>query len=207
MSIQSRIVREDDGSIVLLADVPNAGGAVLRKTGSRIGNKRHDSASGKFTKGKKAKPGASTPNVDPAEFERMRAAARDAAREFDVFDEGDIKEFLAGRAKDSSKVDLQQFTAMVRAQRVSDMADLLDQQLRATGSMKQGRRKVRLTAPRGFTRKALKDITAEEARIIVSALTARGHTEEEAAKFFDSKGIKKVEFSDYEYEESTSEGG
>ncbi len=189
----------DAGRMVAFADVPNSGTVVAAKTGQRTGNKAHDSRSGKFartTGGGKGKQQTANPNVDPAELERMMSAVRDAAREFDVLEEGDIEEFLKARAKDRSVVDLEQFIVMVRRQRVSDLSDLLDQQLRATGSLKQGRRKVSVRAPRGFLRKALRDVKPEEAKIILNSLVSRGHSEEEAKKFLKTKNLGDVQFCD-----------
>lgn len=188
--INERIV-EVDGFPVLFANVPNAGVA-RTATATKSGNPKHDVRSGKFGGGGGGgdKPGLHPPaNVDPHEWHRMLAAVRDAAREFDHPAEADIKEFLKGRVKDVGQVDLAGFVEMVRHQRLSDLADLLDQQFRARGPMKQGRRKVRVAAPRGFLRKALKDLTPEDVKQLVDTIVSRGHDQADVQKWFDDKDL------------------
>lgn len=190
-NILDRITYSDTGMPVLLADVPNSGTVSLRKTGSRGGNERHDGTSGKFASGPKKDDKKDPPaNTDPNEYARMYAAVRDAAREYDLFDEGDIREFLKGRANAPDQVDMAAFMTMVRAQRVNDLADLIDNQFRTRGSMKTGRRKVRVTAPKGFMRKALKDLSTDEVRQLENVLASRGHDESEVGEWLEQRGLK-----------------
>lgn len=189
------------GMPVELADVPGSGASRIDPNATS-GNPRHDTRSGKFgAGGGGAKKRTQAPaNVDPHEYARMIAAVRDAAREFDDPQEGDIREFLAGRAKNVDQVDIAGFLTLVRQQRLSDIADLLDQQFRSSNeSMAQGRRKVKVSAPKGFLRKALNNLQPSEVDQLVSVVTSRGHDEAEVKKFFEEKGHT-VSFSDVEFD-------
>lgn len=189
-----------NGLPIELAAVPGSGASRVDPN-ARSGNPRHDTRSGKFGAGGGSKPKApqAPANVDPHEYQRMLAAARDAAREFDTPGEGDIREFLAGRARNPDQVDIPGFLQLVRQQRISDMSDMLDQQFRATGPMKQARRKVRVSAPKGFLRKALKDLDQTEIDQLVSVISSRGHDEAEVRKFFEDKGHT-VSLADVEFD-------
>lgn len=185
----SHLSIDGNGFPVLLADVPNAGYAVKRETGSEGGNDTHDARSGKFA----PKPGdppekeSALPNVDPIEFKRMMDAVRDAAREFDFPEEGDIREFLAGRAKNPAQVDVQQFLVLVQEQIKTDLVDALDQQLRSGGVMKIGRRKVRVSAPRGYLQKTLRGLDEEGIAEVMHRLEAKGHDQGEVDAYFDRR--------------------
>jgi len=192
------------GMPVELADVVGSGSSTI-DANARSGNPRHDTRSGKFGSGGAKKRTPAPANVDPHEFARMVAAARDAAREFDDPQEGDIREFLAGRAKNVDQVDIQGFLALVRQQRIADIADLLDQQFRSTNdAMKQGRRKVRVSAPKGFLRKAMNNLQPSEVDQIVSVVASRGHDEAEVKKWFEEKGHT-VSFSAVEFDPEEEE--
>jgi len=191
------IVEGKNGFPVLLADVPSAGVNTISTT-QKSGNRAHDARSGKFgvTKGKKPPAPA-----DSKELHRMLAAVRDAAREFDNPSEGDLREFLKGRAAHPDKVDIQNFMEQVKQQRLVDLADMLDQQFRATGPMQRGRRKVRVSAPKGYVRKALNNLTPDDVSHLGHLLIARGHDQAEVAKFFADKGYKDIQFSaEYEFD-------
>lgn len=198
------IGKDSTGMPVLLADVPNAG-VTRTAPAQRSGNPNHDTASGKFgAGGGKNPPATARPaNADPHEYNRMLAAARDAAREFDNPEAGDIQEFLAGRARDPKQVDVEGFLALVRQQRIADLADLLDNQFRLAGSLPQGRRKVRLAAPKGYVRKAVKNLEPSEVDQLISVIVSRGHDEAEVKKFFSEKGYDHVTLAD-EYDDPSS---
>lgn len=176
-----------DKNGVQLADVPNAG-VSSRDADTRSGNANHDLRSGKFASTGRSDQKKDTPaNVDPLEYQRMLDAVRDAAREFDGFDEGDIKEFIDGRANSPDVVDIRQFMEMVTEQRKSDLVDMLDQILRVSGSLRRGRRKVRVSAPKGFIRKSLNSLDADDLANVMHRLEARGHTTEEVERFFEGR--------------------
>ena len=180
-----KIVSVDD---VLLADVPGAGVSRIDPN-ARSGNPRHDVRSGKFGQGGGGRaPKIPAPaNVDPLAFARLTDAVRDAARQFDDFDEGDAQEFLAARARDPSAVDLQAFIAMVREQHVTDLIDILDQQMRGSGLKRMGRRMVKVQAPRGYLQRALRGLEEAEISAMMQRLEARGHDRADVDKFFDKK--------------------
>lgn len=183
----SRIEMDENGWPVMLAEVSNAGYAVQRKTGSRGGNDAHDAASGKFAAKPDvpdAGPNTATPNADPIELKRMLDAVRDAAREFDTPDEGDIREFLQGRAKNPAQVDIQSFLRAVQEQKKTDLVDMLDQQLRSGGALKRGRRTVKVAAPRGYVKRTLGSLDDAGIAEVMHRLEARGHSEEDLEQFF-----------------------
>lgn len=169
---------------VLLADVPNAGAARIDPN-ARSGNARHDIRSGKFAPGSRKKPESpAPPNVDAMEYRRMMDAVRDAAREFDNLDVGDLKEFLAARARDSQAVDIEQFSRLVAEQRKADMVDMIDQKMRAGGILPKGRRSVKVSAPRGYLKKSLGALTASDVEEVKHRLVAKGHDQADVDNYF-----------------------
>lgn len=139
------------------------------------------------------------------EHMRMMDAVRDAAREFDTPTEADIKEFVAGRAKDPSKVDITKFLEMTLDQREADLIDLLDNHLRQHGPLKRGRRKLRISAPRGYLRRLMGTMDSDSIAQVSLRLQALGHGEEEVNALFGKKfdaatmeevAAKKAEMSD-----------
>lgn len=179
----------DRESGVQLADVPNAG-VGRRDTNAKSGNPVHDVRSGKFGSGSK-KPQVKTPqapaNVDPVEYARMFDAVRDAAREFDDPDEGDIREFISGRANSPETVDIAGFLTQVIEQRKADLVDLLDQAMRSSGKMKRGRRKIKLSAPRGYVRKLVRGLDENQLGEVMHRLEAMGHDAEDVERFFEGR--------------------
>jgi hypothetical protein len=121
------------------------------------------------------------------EHMRMMDAVREAAREYDTPSEGDIKEFIAGRAKDSSKVDVQKFLDLTLEQRQNDLIDLLDNHLRTQGPLKRGRRKLRVHAPRGYLRRLLRSMDSSSVAQVSLRLKSMGHSDEQVNAFFDKK--------------------
>lgn len=174
---------------VLLANVPNSGAATLDPN-AKSGNDAHDTASGKFaSKGGDKDDGKTVApaNVDPLDYKRMIDAVRDAARQFDVPEIGDIKEFLAGRAKSPDTVDAEAFLQQVVEQKKADAVDLFDQAMRSSGILPRGSRRVRLSAPRGYVRKLLNQMSADTQAEIMHRLEAKGHDEADVEAFFNSK--------------------
>jgi hypothetical protein len=118
---------------------------------------------------------------------RMMDAVREAAREYDTPSEADIKEFVAGRAKDASKVDTQKFLDLTLEQRQNDLIDLLDNHLRSQGPLKRGRRKLRVSAPRGYLRRLLRSMDSDSIAQVSLRLRSIGHSDEEIDGFFQKK--------------------
>jgi hypothetical protein len=183
-------MRFDKEGKLEFADVPGSGVSRVDPNAAS-GNPRHDTRSGKFGEGPGAGEGTPPPgNVDPLAWARMQDAVRDAAREFEDFDEGDVQEFLKARARDPSVVDNTQFLEMVRQQHLNDIADILDQQLRGSGSKPTAKRRVKVTAPRGYLRRALAGLSSDEVAQVMHRLEARGHDRDDVDNFFGKKGVR-----------------
>ena len=172
---------------VLLADVPGSGVSRI-DTNAKSGNPRHDSRSGKFGAGG-AKPAEQVrpDNVNQLDFARMLDAAREAAREFDNPQEGDIRDFLAGRARNPEAVDIQGFLRQVQEERKNDLVDLLDQQIRSGGPLQRGRRRVGLKAPRGYLKRLIGSAGDDDLAEIMHRLEAMGHKREDVNRFFQGR--------------------
>lgn len=194
MTRRATIARDDAGHPILLADVPNSGVQTRRRTGRTGGNVRHDSRSGKFAPSPGDQPGGEEDqprrvvlNAQEEELARYFDAVRDAAREFDDWGEGDVREFLQGRAKDMSVVDVQQFILRVRRQRLDDITDILDTSLRRSGSRVTTRRRVRIVAPKGWLTRATNSLAPEEVAEVARRLVARGHDREDVVSSFTKR--------------------
>jgi hypothetical protein len=168
---------------VRLADVPNAGVTVRRKTQARGGNPRHDARSGKFGTGSRPKPTPAPANVDPLEYARMLDAVRDAARTLGTLDEASITEFVQARANSPEAVDIANFMVMVQEQRKADLVDILDDSLRGARKGK----KIKLKAPRGHVQALMRAIGSDELSEIMTRLEAMGHDREDVDRFFDGR--------------------
>lgn len=121
--------------------------------------------------------------VDVEAWNRRLDLVRAAARENDDFDEGDLKEFLTGKVQDMSQVDMVSFLADVRAQRMDDLLDILDQQTRPkVEGMKISRRMVKMSAPKGFARRVFNGLDDEEVITLIKRLEGRGYDPEDLVK-------------------------
>jgi len=131
--------------------------------------------------------------VDVEAWNRRLDLVRAAARENDDFDEGDLKEFLTGKVQDMSQVDMTAFLADVRAQRMDDLLDILDQQTRPkVEGMKISRRMVKVSAPKGFARRVFNGLNDDEVLILVKRLEGRGYDPADLTKHVIS-GITNLE--------------
>jgi hypothetical protein len=167
-----------------LADVPNAGVVVRRKTASRGGNPTHDARSGKFgrTGPKPKEQQAPAPaNVDPEEYRRMLDAVRDAARQLETIDESAITEFVQGRANHPDQVDIANFMAMVTEQRKADLIDIVDDNLREQSNI------IRLTASGDTVKQLMRQLGSDEVAEIMTRLEGMGHKPEEIDAYFDGR--------------------
>lgn len=160
------------------------------KRNVRSGNSNVDPGSGRFAKGGIRKPkSGGVADVNPVavnrlgvpqgvsqeEWERRLDAIRDAAREYDEMGQGDAKEFLNGRVNDLSKVDVDAFLSDVREQRIDDLIDILDHQLRSrVDGSRRARRFVRLQAPRGFVKRLFASLSDDEIIKVTTRLANRG---------------------------------
>lgn len=169
--------------VLLMADVPNSG-ASTTDPDATSGNPEHDTSSGKFASGsQQGNPDANIPaNTDDAQaFLRQQDAVRDIAREMDELASGDIAELLSGRlTRPLEQAEMDVFLQSVRQQRINDLVDMLDWQFRnLIETVKRGRRRVRLTAPRGWIRKTFNAMSDDEVLSVINRLEARGHSRED----------------------------
>lgn len=113
--------------------------------------------------------------VDDREWERRQDAVRDAAREMDFMEEGDVRDFLRGRASDPDLVDYGEFLRDVQEQRLDDLADILDYDLRQkVAGMRRSRRWVRLVAPKGWTTRVFAKLEDDDILTLSRRLMRRG---------------------------------
>lgn len=117
------------------------------------------------------------PDVSWDEWNRRQSVVRSMAREFDELDRGDIREFLQGKlSRDLSDDEVGQLRHDVSAHRLSDLSDVFDNQLRSTvEQMKRSRRTVRVSAPKGWTRRAFKQLGQAGVEQLCAQLISRGH--------------------------------
>lgn len=175
------IVPSDDGGLLL------AVGEVGIDVPSKSGNPSHGRA-GRFagrlgSKSKKPKPGQSqgTVSTTPAEIARRNDAVRDAAREFETFNQQDVDEWLKGRTtRELTSDERAAFARDVRAQQLTDLVDILDNIHRGT---LRNRRFVRVQAPKGYTRKTLGGLSDLEMASVVLRLRARGWDDKAVESF------------------------
>lgn len=188
------IVRDEQGFPVLLANVPPANISNIAP-GQASGNPLHDIRSGKFGAGSTAPQPAGTPqlgpqapaNVDPLEWKRFTDAVRTAAREFDNPQIADIQDFINAHAKNPQAVDPAKFLAAVQEQRISDIVDALDHQLRQGGSLPTGKRRMRIVTPRGYLRKIIGSSTPVQLAEVSHRLESLGHDPQQIDKFLKAR--------------------
>lgn len=128
-------------------------------------------------------PSSVPPGVDPEEWQRRMDAVRDAAREIDFFESGDIVEFLQGRLKRPLTDDeIDSFRDDVRRQRINDVVDWLDAVLRRQDAMRlRGRRMVKISVPRGYVQRTLAGLHDVELDAIINRLEGRGFDRQRVA--------------------------
>jgi hypothetical protein len=178
---------DGNGFPVLLADVAPSG-ISQAAPGQKSGNPLHDTRSGKFGVGHRAATGAKAPaNVDPVEWHRFMDAVRTASREYDNPQISDIQDFIQAHAKNPQSVNPQEFLAAVQEQRLSDLVDALDHQLRQGGSIQSGRRRVRIVTPRGYLRKLINNTTPEQIAEVAHRLESLGHDTQQVDKFLKAR--------------------
>lgn len=190
-SLLNRLAIDEDGFPILLADVPDAGVSQVA-SGQQSGNPRHDVRSGKFGPGgggngngpRPQQPAAAPQGVEPQEWARRLDQVRLAAREFEQFAPDDIKAWLRGKTnKELSDEEINHFLADVRSQQLDDLVDILDTNIRRSVT----RRVVKITAPRGYTKKTMGALSDEEIHGMLDRLKARGWSIDEIDKNFTQK--------------------
>lgn len=192
MSQDKEIAVDEKGFPILLAvrkpgqvaAQPDPSGAVIIR-GARSGNPQADPATGRFA-------GSGGTATQPEEevvqitrtlpqgmteevYERRQDIVRDAARELDDMDAGDAKDFLKGRVANLAQVNIDLFLRDVRAQRLDDLLDILDAQMRSrVAGMRRSRRFVRMAAPKGWTKRVFAGLDDNEVLKLVKRLEGRG---------------------------------
>lgn len=118
------------------------------------------------------------------EWQRRQNAVKSLSREYDEVDQGDIREFLKGRtSRDLTEEEIGQLHHDIRSHRVSDITDVLDSQLRSTvDQMKRARRTVRVSAPKGWLKRAFNNLDQKGVEQVVAHLASRGHDPETIKK-------------------------
>lgn len=123
----------------------------------------------------------------PAEWGRYHDAVREAARSFDHPQEGDIQHFLRARARNPEQVDTAAFHEAVQRQRFADIVDIVDHHMRRDGHLPRGARMVRVQAPRGYMRRALRSMTPEDLAHLHHRLASIGHNHEHVSKYLSDR--------------------
>lgn len=145
----------------------------------------------------------------PAEWGRYHDAVREASRSFDNPQEGDIRHFLHARARHPDRVDAPAFHEAVRRHRMADLVDIIDHHMRREGSLPRGSRHIRVQAPKGYLRRALKQSSPEEVAHLRHRLTSIGHDHSKVSDFLSSRvgdgiwsqaDVYEVKMSDVEFD-------
>jgi hypothetical protein len=123
----------------------------------------------------------------PAEWGRYHDAVREASRSFDHPEEGDVHHFLRARARNPEQVDAAAFHEAVRRQRLADIVDIVDHHMRRDGHLPRGARMIRVQAPRGYMRRALRQMTPEDLAHLHHRLVSIGHNHEHVSKYLSDR--------------------
>lgn len=169
-----------------VAAQPDPSGAVIRR-GAVSGNANADPVTGRFA-GKRLKKlevvaetvqaGAlptqsGVPSgVDPMVWALRMAAVRDAGRELEDLTFDTLRTFLAARVTDVNQVDIGQFLADVKWQRIADLADVLDAKHRS-------KKAVNLNASGSWVKRVFANLDASEAGHLIKVIEGRGWSQDD----------------------------
>lgn len=169
-----------------VAAQPDPSGAVIYR-GAASGNPKADPVTGRFA-GKKLRPlevvattvqGGALPmqsgvptGVDPVVWARRMAHVRDAARQLDDLTTETARTFLAARVADVNAVNIGQFIADVQWQKITDLADVLDEKMRTKGA-------VSIRASGRWIKRVFQNLDAAMAGHLVKVLEGRGWSQKE----------------------------
>src|SRR5438309_4246699 len=142
----------------------------------------------------------------PAEWGRYHNAVREASRSFDNPGQGDIQQFLNARARNPERVDVPAFHEAVKRQRMADLVDIVDHHMRRDGSLPRGSRHIRVQAPKGYLRRALRNSTPEDVAHLHHRLTSIGHSKEHVEHFLSTRVAPDMWDQATTYEIHASEG-
>ena len=179
-----------------VAAQPDPSGAVILR-GAASGNPQADPVTGRFAGKAQGRAVSQQGNdvvvtqqtrtlpqgIDEATFEKRHDIIREAAREMDKMGAGDAKDFLKGRVADLSSVNIDLFLKDVQAQRLDDLVDIFDAQLRnKVASMTRARRFVRVTAPKGWTTRVFAGLDDDQVIKLVTRLEGKGWDKSDLVK-------------------------
>jgi hypothetical protein len=117
--------------------------------------------------------------IEPLEWARRSDAIREAAREFEALSDQDIRERLKGTTSRPLTIDeIVTFRQDVQDQVLDDLVDVLDQNRR--GSLRR-RRRVRVTAPRGYVKMTVRGLSDTDLTDVEARLRARGWTDHDVS--------------------------
>lgn len=122
-----------------------------------------------------------------AEWGRYQDAVREAARTFDRSHGGDIHNFVQARARNPENVDIPAFHEAVHRQRMADLVDIVDHHMRRGGSLERGHRMVRVQAPKGFVRRAIRQQSPEDLAHLRHRLHAIGHPHDHVDEYLSTR--------------------
>jgi len=164
-----------------VAAQPDPSGASVFR-GAASGNENFDPVTGRFSgKGlKKLKVVAQTlqEGAQPLQtgvalgiaadvWDRRTALVRDAARTMEELGVDELRGFLDGKVVDVNAIDIASFEADVRWQRMADLADVLDAQIKT-------KQPVYMVAPNSWVKRIFLGLTPEEGLHLVKTLEGRG---------------------------------
>lgn len=183
-----------------VAAQPESSGAVVRR-GAVSGNPNFDPITGKFAgqklrgleviqqAGEAIQAGAmpqrsGVPSgVSAHVWERRLDVVREAARLKDTMNAVNATAFLAEKVADVTQVDINAFLGDVRAQRLADLVDVLDQSVQA----RKARQPVRVLAPNSWTKRVFNELNDAEALSLLKRLEGKGWDADEINKYVVSK--------------------
>ena len=201
MSDDPIIISDNGAAPIMLARAPGqvadqgpGTGAIVYRGAAR-GNPNFDPSTGRFSGGggsKKLEVVAQTiqagglptqsgvpKGVDALVWAHRMDLVRDAARQMEMMDVASAQKYLQGRVVNVNAVDINQFLADVRMQRITDLADVLD----TTVKSREARLPVKTVAPVGWQTKAMNGLNAAEVGHLVKRLEGRGWSPEDVSKY------------------------
>lgn len=201
MSDDPIIISDNGAAPIMLARAPGqvadqgAGTGAVVYRGAAAGNPNFDPSTGRFSGGGKGKKlqvvaqtvaGGALPmqsgvpkGVDALVWAHRMDVVRDAARQMEFLDVSSAQTYLQGRVVNVSQVNIDQFLADVRMQRISDLADALE----TTVKSREQRLPVRVVAPVSWQTKTFAGLNAAEVGHLVKRLEGRGWSADDVSKY------------------------
>lgn len=213
MSDDPIIISDNGAAPIMLARAPGqvadqgpGTGAIVYR-GAAGGNPNFDPSTGRFSGGGKKKlqvvaqtvAAGALPmqsgvpkGVDALVWAHRMDVVRDAARQMEIMDVSSAQKYLQGRVVNVSQVNIDQFLADVRMQRITDLADALETTVK-------GRKEgvpVRVIAPVAWQTKTFAGLNAAEIGHLVKRLEGRGWSADDVSKYI-VKRVKNPEIKSH----------